>query len=68
MVRTPATGNFKKAKSLCGSHISVNVLGKYPPTDPANDRPIVNDFFLNIPLKLARIRKSGSESTQSLKE
>ena len=28
----PLTGNFKYAKSLEGSHISVSVLGKYPPT------------------------------------
>ena len=31
--RTPLTGSFKKAKSLEGSHISVNVFGRYPPTD-----------------------------------
>ncbi len=29
----PLTGSFKKAKSRDGSHISVSVFGKYPPTD-----------------------------------
>ena len=31
--RAPLTGSFKKAKSRDGSHISVRLFGRYPPTD-----------------------------------
>ena len=33
MLRAPLVGNRKKAKSRDGSHISVSVLGRYPPTE-----------------------------------
>lgn len=35
MQRLPDVGNFRNAKSLEGSHISVSVLGRYPPMLPA---------------------------------
>lgn len=33
MLRAPLVGSRRKAKSRDGSHISVSVLGRYPPTE-----------------------------------
>jgi hypothetical protein len=33
MQRAPLVGSLRWAKSRAGSHISVSVLGRYPPTD-----------------------------------
>ena len=35
------------AKSLCGSHISLTLLGRYPPTPPTKLLPILYDLLLS---------------------
>jgi len=48
MLRVPLVGNLKYAKSRTGSHISVNVGGKYSPTECPSVLVICNDFLLKI--------------------
>jgi len=46
ILRAPLDGNRRDAKSREGSHISVNVLGRYPPTE------CVKLFVICIDLRL----------------
>ena len=48
---TPLVGSRKNAKSLEGSHISVIVLGRYPPIECVNDLVICSDFLRNEELE-----------------
>ena len=46
----PLVGNLRWAKSREGSHISVNVLGKYPPTDEVRVLVRFNDRLRTLDL------------------
>ena len=51
-LRTPAVGNFRNAKSRCGSHRPVTAPGRNPPTLPARFRPNPIDLRRSVPLKI----------------
>ena len=52
MLRAPLVGSRKKAKSRDGSHISVSVLGRYPPTECVRLFVRCIDRFLKLELSM----------------
>lgn len=53
----PLVGSLRKAKSRDGSHISVRVFGRYPPTECVRLLPICMDLRLRLELKDSLIRQ-----------
>jgi len=47
-VLDPGLRSLIYAKSLCGSHISLTLFGRYPPTPPTRLFPKPNDLFFIV--------------------
>jgi len=65
IVLAPLTGKRRNAKSRLGSHISVRVLGRYPPTECVNVFVICIDFRFKLDLDTLQFRKANKFSQRT---